>query len=375
MFRLSLNVCRPGGCWLDLCFFVLSSLVISVFTGGGFIRDTGYGGDINYLLGLFLPVTIGISVLRYRLFDIDVFIRKTLVYVVVTGLLALVYFAGVFLMQEVLAGLGAMQSPAALILSTLVIAALFNPVRRLVQEVVDRRFFRHKYDAEQALTAFAAQARDEVDIERLSAALVNALEETVQPVWVGLWLEANRLRGAKNPAPPSGEGQSVPQARMMEMDIGPDDPLRAHLLMEIGVIEIDALKLDSAALRHLKEAGVKITAPLISQGELIGLLILGPRRSEQGYSSDDWRLISNLAIRAAPAVRVGQLVYQQQFEIRRRERIEQELSVAAPCPGNPAAQGYTVYSRLGVGNPLAAGPRDERRFLRFPAFSRTVAWD
>jgi hypothetical protein len=84
---------------------------------------------------------------------------------------------------------------------------------------------------------------------------------------------------------------------MMEMDIVPGDPLRAYLLKESGVIEIEALELDSAALRRLKEAGVKITAPLISQGELIGLLNLGPRRSEQGYSSDDELLISNLAIR------------------------------------------------------------------------------
>ena len=194
--------------------------------------------------------------------------------------------------------------------------------------MVDRRFFRHKYDAEQALTAFAAQARDEVDMERLSAALVSALEETVQPVRVGLWLEASGLQVANSPSPTSGEHQSASQARMMEMDIGPDDPLRAYLLKESGVIEIDALELDSAALRRLKEAGVKITVPLISQGELIGVLNLGPRRSEQGYSSDDGRLISNLAIRAAPAVRVAQLVHQQQFETRRRERIEQELRVA-----------------------------------------------
>ena len=115
---------------------------------------------------------------------------------------------------------------------------------------------------------------------------------------------------------------------MMELDIAPDDPLRAHLLNEVGVIEIDGLELDSPALRRLKEAGVKLSAPLISQGELIGVLNLGPRRSDQRYSSDDGRLISNLAIRAAPALRVAQLVHQHQSEATRRERIEQELRVA-----------------------------------------------
>ena len=112
------------------------------------------------------------------------------------------------------------------------------------------------------------------------------------------------------------------------MGIAPDELLRAHLLKESGVIEIEALELDSAALRRLKESGMKLSAPLISQGELIGVLNMGPRRSDQGYSSDDGRLINNLAIRAAPALRVAQLVHQQQFEARRRERIEQELRVA-----------------------------------------------
>ena len=169
--------------------FVLSSLVISLFTSSNLINDTGYGWDINYLVALFLPVTIGISVLRYRLFEIDVLIRKTLVYSVVIGLLALVYIGGILLLQEVIAGLGVKQSPAAIVLSTLAIAVLFNLVRLWLNPRLDRLFFRQKYDAEQALTAFAAKTRDEVDIEQLCAALVSALDETVQPVRVSLWLE------------------------------------------------------------------------------------------------------------------------------------------------------------------------------------------
>jgi serine phosphatase RsbU (regulator of sigma subunit)/anti-sigma regulatory factor (Ser/Thr protein kinase) len=114
----------------------------------------------------------------------------------------------------------------------------------------------------------------------------------------------------------------------LDLDLNPSDPLMAYLLSVSGVVEIDRLNLDSPALRKLKQAGVKIAVPLITQGELIGLLNLGPRLSEQDYSSDDRRLLSTLATQAAPALRVAQLVLRQQAEARQRERIEQELRVA-----------------------------------------------
>ncbi len=114
----------------------------------------------------------------------------------------------------------------------------------------------------------------------------------------------------------------------IDLNIRPDDPFLAYLLGANGVVEIDRLNLDSPALRELKQAGVKICVPLISQGELIGLLNLGSRRSEQDYSADDRRLLSNLATQAAPALRVAQLAQQQQVEARQRERLEQELRVA-----------------------------------------------
>jgi serine phosphatase RsbU (regulator of sigma subunit)/anti-sigma regulatory factor (Ser/Thr protein kinase) len=114
----------------------------------------------------------------------------------------------------------------------------------------------------------------------------------------------------------------------LDLDLNPSDPLMAYLLNVSGVVELDRLTLDSPALRKLKQAGVKIAVPLITQGELIGLLNLGHRLSEQDYSSDDRRLLSTLATQAAPALRVAQLVLQQQADARQRERIEQELRVA-----------------------------------------------
>jgi serine phosphatase RsbU (regulator of sigma subunit)/anti-sigma regulatory factor (Ser/Thr protein kinase) len=112
------------------------------------------------------------------------------------------------------------------------------------------------------------------------------------------------------------------------VEIAPNDPLLAYFEAAGGTVDIDALELDSPALRELKAAGVKLAVPLVSQGELIGVLNLGPRLSEQEYSSDDRRLLDNLAAQAAPALRIGQLVREQEAEAATRQRFEQELEVA-----------------------------------------------
>jgi hypothetical protein len=141
----------------------------------------------NLSLTIF-PITIGIAILRYRLFDIDIIIRRTLQYSVLTGLLGLVYFGGVVLFQGIFRTASGETSSLAIVLSTLIIAALFAPLRRRVQNVIDRRLYRQKYDAAQVLARFAAVARDEVEMEKLAAALVRVLEETMQPESVSLWL-------------------------------------------------------------------------------------------------------------------------------------------------------------------------------------------
>jgi len=143
-----------------------------------------------------IPLSIGVAILRYRLYDIDVLIRRTLVYLALTGLLALVYFGSVVILQGMLRGITGDDSPLVIVLSTLLIAALFAPVRARVQRVIDRRFYRRKYDAAQTLASFGAQARDETDLERLSARLEKTGEETMQPASVGLWLAA-RGRGER----------------------------------------------------------------------------------------------------------------------------------------------------------------------------------
>jgi serine phosphatase RsbU (regulator of sigma subunit)/anti-sigma regulatory factor (Ser/Thr protein kinase) len=139
-----------------------------------------------------------------------------------------------------------------------------------------------------------------------------------------------RLLGRSTERAPREGAELVPAAEEEQtpVDIAPNDPLLAYLQSATGAVDVDALELDSPALTAMKQAGVKLAVPLVSQGELIGVLYLGPRRSEQEYSTDDRKLLDDLAAQAAPALRVGQLVRQQQAEARTRERFEQELEVA-----------------------------------------------
>ena len=129
------------------------------------------------------------------------------------------------------------------------------------------------------------------------------------------------------PAPPP-EAKDSPNGDVRSLEIPTNDPLLAYVHNSPGIIEVDKLKLDSPTLRDLQEAGVKLSLPLVSQGELIGLLNLGSRLSEQEYSRDDFRLLQDLATQASPALRVAQLAQRQKLEARQRERLEQELRVA-----------------------------------------------
>ncbi len=145
--------------------------------------------EIDLLIFAFVPLSVGVAVMRYRLWDIDVLIRKTLVYSVLTGVLALVYFGGVVLVGELTRSITGEISNIAVVVSTLSIAALFVPLRRRVQATIDRRFYRRTHNAAQNIAAFGASVQNEVDMEKLTGELLSLVNETMQPVSVSLWLK------------------------------------------------------------------------------------------------------------------------------------------------------------------------------------------
>jgi hypothetical protein len=159
---------------------------------GGLGPLSGAVSVIGQLGWFLMPVCLAIAILRYRLFDIDVIIRRTLVYSVLSAVLALAYFGSVLVLQNVFQALtGESRNALVTVLSTLTIAALFGPARARVQRAIDRRFYRQKYDAARTLAAFGAQARDVVALEQLSDQLVAAVDDTMQPAHAGLWLKTN----------------------------------------------------------------------------------------------------------------------------------------------------------------------------------------
>src|SRR5215217_74190 len=156
------------------------------------LAESSWGLWASYLLvaigGLSGPIAIGIAILRYRLYEIDLIINRTLVYGSLTATLVALYFGVIVVLQRLFVLLTGQKSTLAVVASTLVIAALFNPLRRRIQGFIDRRFYRRKYDARKTLEAFSTKLRDETDLDALSDDLVGMVRETMQPAHVSLWL-------------------------------------------------------------------------------------------------------------------------------------------------------------------------------------------
>jgi hypothetical protein len=157
-------------------------------------------GEASYFLAvLIVPLAIAFSILRYRLWDIDLLINRTLVYAILTGVLALIYFSSVFLLQAIISGLTRQvkQSPVIIVGSTLAIAVLFQPLRTRIQAIIDRRFYRRKYDMTRTLAAFSTTLRNEMDLSQLHEHIVAVVQETMQPTHVSLWLRPLKHEGKR----------------------------------------------------------------------------------------------------------------------------------------------------------------------------------
>jgi hypothetical protein len=205
-FRRSRGVVREQIKWLAFAATFVGLLYLGIMSTGLIIKlisapeppsDLGsqalWGALLENVMVLSfagVPVAIGFAVLKYRLYEIDIIINRTLVYGALTATLVALYFGGVTATQAIFRALTGQEQQAqlAIVVSTLVIAALFNPLRRRIQAFIDRRFYRRKYDAAKILEAFSAKLRDETDLDALNAELVGVVRDTVQPAHVSLWL-------------------------------------------------------------------------------------------------------------------------------------------------------------------------------------------
>ncbi len=276
---------------------------------------------------LFFPISISIAIMRYRLWDIDVIVNRTLVYGLLIIVLATIYFGSVVILQRTFETLTGERSDLAAVTSTLVIVALFIPVRRYVQDFVDRRFYRRRYDAVKTVESFSASLRDEVDLERVIQRLEAVIQETIQPSRVSTWLHTGA--GFQIYHPEKNVFLEEVDSKSEHFLIAMNDPIVDLFNQVSGTIELEQLEVDSDANRYLLSSEFKLAVPLITHGELVGWMSLGQRLSDQDYTTDDEILLSRLAIQVAPTVRVAQLVAEQQAEAIERERLEQELLVAS----------------------------------------------
>jgi hypothetical protein len=195
-YRRAITIERQQIKWLFFAAAIFTAVyVVLLFLQNNVDLSEGAFSLLLPLSILTFPAAIAIAILRYRLFDIDIIIRKTIVYGLVSALLLLVYFGSVILLQDLFENVSGEKSALSIVISTLLIAALFSPLRRRIQEVIDRRFYRRKYNAQQVITRFAQTANDETDLYQLGESLLDAVNETLRPEIASIWLISNLDRG------------------------------------------------------------------------------------------------------------------------------------------------------------------------------------
>ena len=294
--------------------------VLAVSAAGGLfaLLEIFIQSEIKFIL---LPVFVYLAATqfqRYNLklpsFVLNIFLKSTPVYLLLTFSLALIYYSvitGVVLFIH--------QSPTIsriiIVTTTLAWAIILDPVRVYFQSLIEQRFNLRNREAVKTIEAFTSTLREEIDLDQLRERFLTVVQQTMQPYSVSLWVRISHEQQEQSSA-------------VEEIMVSGDDPLIAYVLSHPGALEIDRLQLDSPVLQDLRLHAAEIILPLASQGELIGLLILGPHLGGEAYTREERTLLDTLAPQVSPALRVAQMVQEQKSEVRERERIEQELRTA-----------------------------------------------
>ena len=290
---------------------VVRSMGISAFLFVA-LRDIT-GSDYTFIL---LPVFLSIFIAGSRGYPFNMILNSTPLYLLLTFCLALVYYGAI---TEFVLLTHFNPDTARIIFVTTALAwvIILEPVRAYLQSRISRRFNVRNREAIKAVEAFTSTLREEIDLDQLRGRFLTVIEQTMQPYSVSLWVRTT-MHQQEQPGSTERSGFTV----------AGNDPIIVYALSHPGAMEVDRLQLDSPVLQQLKTDAVEIALPLVSQGELIGLLALGPRLKRQEYAREDRTLLNNLATQVAPALRVAQMVYEQQEQVREHERIEQELRTA-----------------------------------------------
>ncbi|HEX6798460.1 MAG TPA: SpoIIE family protein phosphatase [Ktedonobacterales bacterium] len=274
------------------------------------------------LLFILLPTALSVAIIALTMRSHVANLRALLF----TSALALAYFA-LITGWELLTH-QSVASKIILVTTTLAAAVMLEPLRTWVQSTVEQRFDLVDDKTSRIVDAFTTALREEIDLDQVREHFSRVVRRTMQPRFVSLWvrmaLPEDAAETDPQPATPGATEASIPTA----VAVADGDPLAAYALAHPGVVEVARVTLDSPAIRALKAREAELALPLVSQGELIGLLALGARQDGDDYSRDDRRLLVTLAAQVAPALRVAQMVRTRQAEVRERERIEQELRTA-----------------------------------------------
>jgi len=298
---------------------------------------------LSILFFILLPVAMSIIITPSQLSNL---LHGTLLSGVLTICLELIYFGGLTGIQFFIhtPGFGLLflvhAPPVALIIvvtTTLTWAVILAPLHTSALSLINQRFNLRDREAVKAVAAFTSTLREEINLDKVRDGLLAVVQQTMQPQTVSVWVRKavqhdieylpaqRKMHKLQRQEPVADRLSSVVPSEISVVD---NDPIIAYALGHPEAIEIDRLQLASSVLQVLKTDGVEIILPLVSQGELIGLLTLEPRLNGEKYTHENKTLLNTLAAQVAPALRVAQMVYEQQLQVRTRERIEQELRTA-----------------------------------------------
>jgi serine phosphatase RsbU (regulator of sigma subunit) len=295
--------------------------VVAVSAAGGlFALLTVFKGS-NDTVFILLPVFVYLAASqfqRYNLklpsFALNLLLTATPVYLLLTICLAFIYY-GAITEVELLLHPSPSVTHIILITTALTWTIILDPVRVYAQKGIEWRFNLRNREAVKAIEDFTATLREEIDLDQLCERFLTVIQRTMQPYSVSLWVRTSREKQEKS-------------SSTEEIMVADDDALIAYVLLHPAALEVYRLQLDSPVLQDLKLRAIEMILPLASQGELIGLLTLGPHLKGGEYTHEELTMLNALAPQVAPALRVAQMVKAQRAQVRESERIEQELRTA-----------------------------------------------